>query len=313
MILSSLIAGLLFGPVSLAQGKEWEPGHGLVQLPIWSNGAPGPANTKSAESVVEVSKKLVGGRPWLSVLNVSRPTITVYPPHGKPTGTSVIVFPGGGYSVLAIDLEGTEICEWLSKNGVAAILLKYRVPTALNGKYRESVQALQDAQRAISLARSRAADFKISPRKIGVIGFSAGGHLVAATSTQFGKRAYPAKDSVDKVSCRPDFAIAVYPGHISGRESVFDRKSNRVVLPINSSVSVTAQTPPTILVQAQDDPTDDPVNSIAYFAALTKAKVPAELHLFERGGHAFGLRPANQPVDAWPGLVLRWMTSRGLL
>ena len=166
------------------------------------------------------TEPLVAGRPWVSVGNVSRPTMTVYSPKGKNTGAAVVVFPGGGYQILAIDLEGTEVCDWLTSKGITCVLLKYRVPDVegtypKSGPYPESPMALEDAQRTVGLVRFHAAEWHIDPHKIGVLGFSAGGHLVAAMSTHFEKRLYPAVDAADKESCRPDFAVAIYPGHLS--------------------------------------------------------------------------------------------------
>jgi acetyl esterase/lipase len=249
-------------------------------------------------------KHLVGGRPWTYVNNVSQPTLTVYSPQGRNTGAAIVVFPGGGYNVLAIDIEGTEACDWMTSLGITCVLLKYRVPCAIVGPYRDCPTALQDAQRALGLVRSKAAQWRIDPRKIGVLGFSAGGHMVAAISTHFEKRLYPAVDAADSESCRPDFAIALYPGHLVDRRSAFA---------LNPDIRITSRTPPTFLVHAQDDPTDPVENSRAYYAALKKAGVPAELHLYKKGGHAFGLRPINSPIVEWPTLVQVWLRALGMV
>jgi acetyl esterase/lipase len=246
---------------------------------------------------------LVGGKPWTYVANVSRPTITVYAPRGRNTGAAVLVFPGGGYEVLAIDLEGTEACDWATSKGMTCVLLKYRVPCAVSGPHRECLTALQDAQRAISLVRFNANKWHIDPHKIGVLGFSAGGHMVVTTTTEFPRRAYRAVDAVDALSCRPDFGIALYPGHLSTHAQPT----------LNSHVHVTSSTPPTMLVQAKDDPVDPVENSLVYFAALQKAGVPAELHIFVHGGHAFGLRPTDQPITHWPALAESWLASIGMI
>ena len=174
--------------------------------------------------------------------------MTVYSPKGKNTGVAVVVFPGGGYNCLAIDLEGTEICDWLTSRGITAVLLKYRVPLKKVGPYWESPLALEDAQRTVGLVRFHAAEWQIDPHKIGVIGFSAGGHMVAAMSTHFDKRSYPAVDAADQESCRPDFAIACYPGHLWNDDEGFK---------LNPNVPVTTNTPPTFLLQAEDDPVDN--------------------------------------------------------
>jgi acetyl esterase/lipase len=214
------------------------------------------------------------------------------------------VFPGGGYNVLAIDLEGTEVCDWLTGKGITCMVLKYRVPCAKVGPYRDCPTALQDVQRAMGMVRSRAAEWKVDPRKIGVLGFSAGGHLVVAISTHFEKRLYAPVDEADKASCRPDFAVSLYPGHIAVPEKNFA---------LNPDLHVTAKTPPTFLLQAQDDPVDPVENSLVYYEALRKAGVPAEMHVFVKGGHAFGLRPTDAAITRWPQLVETWLASIGMV
>jgi len=257
---------------------------------------------------------LIAGRPCVMVGNVSQPTLTVYSPKGTNTGTAVVVFPGGGYNELAIDLEGTEICDWLVSRGITGVLLKYRAPTPKVGRYKESPLALQDAQRTLGLVRFHAAEWHIDPRRIGVIGFSAGGHLVAATSTHFDKRSYPMVDAADKVSCRPDFAIALYPGHLSPwHPDDPDSWTNEKQLELNPNVVVTSNTPPTFLLQAQNDPVDDVRNSMAYSLALRNARVPVELHLYAEGGHAFGIRRTQSPITEWPQLVETWLRTIGMI
>jgi acetyl esterase/lipase len=254
---------------------------------------PGPENLTGELSA--------GGLSWTAVNNVSVPTITLYSPTGKNTGAAVLVFPGGGYDCLAIDLEGTEICDWLTSKGITAVLLKYRVPVKKVGPYRESPPALQDAQRAVGLVRFHAAEWQIDPHKIGVIGFSAGGHMVAAISTHFDKRSYPAVDKADQESCRPDFVIACYPGHLWNGG-----------LLLNPNVSVTINTPPTFLLHAEDDPVDNVHHSLVYYSALKNATVPVEMHLYAQGGHAFGLRTTKSPITEWPRLVETWLETIGM-
>ncbi len=209
-----------------AQQTTWQPSPGHTQVPIWPGRVPDPQPVAGPEVAKTTGKEfLVAGRPAVGVNNVSRPTMTVYSPQGKNTGAAVVVFPGGGYLDLAIDLEGTEVCDWLTAKGITCVLLKYRVPGEpgypkpapypKSGPYPESAMALEDAQRTMGLVRSHAAEWHIDPHKIGVLGFSSGGHLVAAMSTHFAKRLYPAVDAADKESCRPDFAVALYPGHLS--------------------------------------------------------------------------------------------------
>jgi acetyl esterase/lipase len=234
--------------------------------------------------------------------------MTVYSPKGQNTGAAVVVFPGGGYEVLAIDLEGTEVCDWLTSRGITCVLLKYRVPgqglTPESGAYPKSAMALQDAQRTMGLVRWHASEWHIDPHKIGVLGFSAGGHLVAATSTHF-QRLYAAVDAADKESCRPDFAVALYPGHLLEHTSK--------TFELNPYVPVTSKTPPTFLLQAEDDPVDTVNNSLAYYMALRKAGVPVEMHLYAHGGHAFGLRRTKFPITAWPQLMEVWLRTIGMI
>lgn len=287
----------------------WQPGAGHPQIPLWPGRAPSarPAGgPEVAGTVVDRAggKKLVGGRPWTYVDRVTRPTMTVYSPEQNTSRAAVVVFPGGGYNILAIDLEGTEACDWLTSRGITCVLLKYRVPCAKVGPYRNCLTALQDAQRALGLVRSRAAEWHIDPDKIGVLGFSAGGHMVAAISTHFEKRLYPAVDQADRVSCRPDFAIALYPGHLAVPEEDFV---------LNPDIQVTGRTPPTFLLHAYDDPVDPVENSLVYCAALRKAGVPAEMHLFGKGGHAFGLRRTQAPITEWPKLVEDWLKAIGVV
>ncbi len=278
---------------------------------------------------------LVGGQPWIYVQRVSRPTMTVYSPTGKNTGAAVVVFPGGGYQILAIDLEGTEVCDWLTAKGITCVLLKYRVPGLepypksapypKSGPYPESPMALEDAQRTLGLLRFHAAEWHIDPHKIGVLGFSAGGHLAAAISTHFEKRLYPAVDSADKESCRPDFAVAIYPGHLSIAAAEWDAKQGArkfVIhypatadkdLGLNPDVPVSRQTPPTFLLQAEDDHVDNVNDSLAYYIALKNAGVPVEMHLYAQGGHAFGLRRTKFTITGWPELVEKWMRTIGMI
>jgi acetyl esterase/lipase len=195
-----------------AQTNVWQPSPGHTQVPIWPGAVP-DARPVAGSEIIRISEPpKAGGRPVIFVDRVTQPTMTVYSPKGKNTGVAVVVFPGGGYNELAIDLEGTEVCDWLTSKGITGVLLKYRVPTRSSAAYGESPQALEDAQRTLGLVRFHAAEWQIDPHKIGVIGFSAGGHLVTATSTHFDKRSYRAIDVADKESCRPDFAMLVIRG-----------------------------------------------------------------------------------------------------
>ncbi len=309
------------------QTPGWQPSPGHKQVPIWPGQAP-DAQPVAGPEVVETSSLEAG------VSNVSQPTMTVYSPQGNNTGAAVVVFPGGGYWGLAIDLEGTEVCDWLTPKGITCVLLKYRVPPEKgypksapypkSGPYPESPLALEDAHRTVGLLCFHAAEWHIDPHKIGVLGFSAGGHLSAAMSTHFAKRLYPAVDAADKEGCRPDFAVVLYPGHLSLGAALWDTKQGpkRFVVPhppnadthvsLNPDLHVTSQTPPTFLLQAEDDHVDSVDDSLAYYIALKKAGVPVEMHLYAQGGHAFGLRRTKFPITGWPQLVEAWLKTIGM-
>jgi acetyl esterase/lipase len=298
-----------------AQTPAWQPSPGHAQVPIWPGTVPDARPVAGPEFAnITTGDHFVAGRPWTAVDRVSRPTMTVYSPRETNTGVAVIVFPGGGYNELAIDLEGTEVCDWLTSRGITGILLKYRVPGSegfadsgyrRSGAYPRSPIALEDAQRTVGLVRIHAAEWQVDPRKIGVLGFSAGGHLVAAISTHFDRRLYPEVDAADQESCRPDFAVALYPGHM------LENATNEFEL--NPYLPVATNTPPTFLVQAEDDPVDTVTNSLAYYMALEQAGVPVEMHLYARGGHGFGLRRTNLPVTGWPQLFETWLRTIGMI
>jgi acetyl esterase/lipase len=283
-----------------AHADTWQPSPGHTQVPIWPGAVPDAKPNPKPESVDS------GG----GAFDVSRPTMTVYTAKDRNTGVAVVVFPGGGYQALAMPGEGTEICDWLTSRGITCVLLKYRVPdsgpTMKDGRpYYPKVQtALQDAQRTLGLVRQHAAEWHVDPHKVGVMGFSAGGHLAAAVSTHFAKRTYPSVDSADSLSCRPDFAILVYPGHLwtPGTE-----------LTLRPDIRVRADTPPTFLLQAEDDNVDPVKHSLTYYVALQKAGVPTEMHLYAEGGHAFGLWPSKLPIAQWPKLVETWLGTIGMI
>lgn len=291
-----------------AQTSIWSPAPGHLQIPLWPGAAPDPLPVSGPEYAWSDPKELIGGKTLVSISRVSHPTLTLYRPTGRNTGAAVVVYPGGGYWILAIDLEGTEVCDWLTAKGVACILVKYRVPgddhkrSSRSGPYPEHRAALEDAQRAIALTRFHAKDWGIDPDKIGVLGFSAGGHLVAATSTL--DRIYQPTDAIDRESVRPDFAIALYPGHLWVDEDKFE---------LTPDVPVSAHTPPTFIVQNEDDPVDSVNNSLVYYIALKKVGVPTEMHLFGQGGHAFGLRHTDKPATDWPRLAERWLVTIGMI
>ena len=299
--------GVLLLTAGLHAQSLWQPSPGHTQVPIWPGAIPDARPDSSPEVATSRDESPVAGRPWVYIEHVTRPTLTVYAPVEHNSGAAVVVFPGGGYQILAIDLEGSEVCDWLVTNGITCVLLKYRVPgngrRPHSGPYPSSPQALEDAQRTLGLVRFHASEWHIDPHRIGVLGFSAGGHLVAAMSTHF-QRVYRAVDAADSVSCRPDFGVALYPGHLSlpPRPHV-----------LNPNVPVTGETPPQFLVQAEDDPVDPVENSLVYFAALERAGVPVEMHIFAHGGHAFGLRRTEQPITQWPALVEKWLRTIGIV
>lgn len=334
-LLFALCAVFALGGLSPLQ-TGWQPSSGHTQLPIWPGTVPDAQPVAGPEIAKTTGMEfLVAGRPAVGVSRVSQPTMTVYAPQGKNTGAAIVVFPGGGYLDLAIDLEGTEVCDWLMSKGITCVLLKYRVPGEpgypkpapypKSGPYPESPIALEDAQRTLGLVRFHAAEWHIDLRKIGVLGFSSGGHLVAAISTHFAKRLYSAVDAADKVSCRPDFAVAIYPGHLPLSAAQWDAKQGAKKLVIHSpstpdkelglnpDIPVTHQTPPTFLLQAQDDHVDNVNDSLAYYIALKNAGVPVEMHLYAQGGHAFGLRRTKLPITAWPQLVETWLGTIGMV
>lgn len=269
---------------------------------LWPGTAPGEKGNIGEETdTTKPSDNLIAGRPVIRIGNVTVPTISVYPaPADKNTGAAVVVLPGGGYYILALDLEGTEVCQWLNSIGVTAALVKYRVPR------REGQAAyaapLQDAQRAVSLLRLHARDWGVDPMRIGVLGFSAGGHLCATLSAST-SRTYPRIDEADDVSSHPDFQLLIYPGGLVGQGGGYV---------LASEVAVTAATPPTFLAMAEDDPVHVE-NILGYAMALKAEKIPMEMHLYPTGGHGYGLRPTNDYVTTWPQRAADWLRSRGLL
>jgi acetyl esterase/lipase len=277
---------------------QWPPAPGHTTLNIWPQAAPGAQPNPAPEADTTTAKEnLVAGKPVIRLGNVSTPTLTLYSPTGKNTGAAVVVFPGGSYRILAIDLEGTEVCDWLNSVGITCVLLKYRVPDS--GPYPKSEAALQDAQRAMGIVRAHEVEWKINPHRIGVLGFSAGAHLAAALSTHFDNRIYAPIDVADQLSCRPDFAVIVYPGYLAIAEQNFAA---------NADIHPTEQTPPTFIVQSEDDPVHVE-NSTVYFLQLKNAKVSAEMHLYAEGGHGYGLRRTALPVTGWPKLVETWLNT----
>jgi len=289
---------LLASSLLAAQQPAGQPAAGRLTINLWPNRAPGaPANSAPETDITTSGDSLVAGRRLVRLGNVSKPTVTFYAAEAPNSAAAIVVFPGGAYHVLAVDLEGTEVCDWLVTIHVNCVLVKYRVPDS--GPLPKSSAALQDAQRALGVVRSHAAEWRIDPQRIGVLGFSAGAHLSAALSTHFDKRLYDPIDSADQLSCRPDFAVIVYPGYLALAEQSFAA---------NPEIHPTAETPPSFIVQSEDDPVHVE-NATLYFLQLKNAKVPAELHIYAEGGHGYGLRRSALPVTAWPKLVETWLRT----
>lgn len=286
-----LLAMSVFCLISIGRAAEEPP-----VVDVWPGAVPGEKGDVGEEKLLPPKEE---SRPVERLSNVTRPTITVYRPGDeKNTGAAVLICPGGGYHILAMDLEGTEVADWLNSIGVTGIVLKYRVPRRQDRP--KHLAPLQDAQRAMSLARARTGQWGINPERIGILGFSAGGHLSAATSTNFDRRAYEPIDEIDKTSCRPDFTVLVYPAYLIEGEG------------FAPEIRVGPKTPPTFFAHAGDDRISSE-NSVRTYLALKQAGVPAELHVFATGGHGFGLRPSENACSNWPRLCEQWMKSRGLL
>ncbi len=264
-------------------------------IDVWPGKAPGEEGDIGAEKL----EKNVPPKGIQKYHNVSQPTITVFPaPADKNTGAAVVICPGGGYSILAWDLEGTEVAKWLNDLGVNAFVLKYRVPRRKGRTYYEA--PLQDAQRTMSIVRTRAAEWKVDPARIGILGFSAGGHLSATTCCNADRRSYETVDKHDAASCRPDFGVLVYPAYLQE-----DGK-------LKPEIRVDEKTPPIFFAHAHDDRVS-PVNSATMYIALKNAKVNSELHIYSKGGHGFGLRPTDDPVTSWPARCGAWLKREGWL
>jgi acetyl esterase/lipase len=292
------VALMVLSMSATGQKPAWAPAAGHVTLPLWPNGAPEANASQAAEvDTTKPTDNLIACKPLVRLGNVSKPTLTVYSPKGSKVRPAVVVFPGGGYQILAIDLEGTEVCDWLNSIDVACVLVKYRVPNS--GPYPKSPAALEDAQRAVGMVREHATEWHIDPNRVGVLGFSAGAHLSAALSTHFDKRLYDPVDAADQRNCRPDFAFIIYPGYLANAAQH---------MAANADINPTDKTPPTFIVQAEDDPVNVE-NATVYFLQLKAAKVPAELHIYAKGGHGYGLRRTELPVTTWPDAARAWLQT----
>ena len=294
----SLILGLLSSATKAA-----EP----LVVDIWPGKPAGDDAGKIGEErfrdlIVNGKPYEVDGKPTKWLTNVTKPTLTVYKPaKEKNTGIAMLICPGGGYHNLGWDVEGTEIAEWLNSVGITGIILKYRCPRRPGDeKGVPPAGPLKDAQRAISLTRSKAKDWGIDPNKIGMVGFSAGGHLVGSTCTNFEKRTYDAIDDIDKISCRPDFGIMCYSGYFKVGEG------------LSPTVKTPKDTPPLFFVHATDDTISDVEHSVTFYLALKRAKIDSEMQIFASGGHGFGVRPGS-PCHGWTRTCTDWLRTRGIL
>ncbi|HWY87633.1 MAG TPA: alpha/beta hydrolase [Gemmataceae bacterium] len=276
---------------------------------LWPRKAPDETGTIGAEKSLmspKLDRKQVEvTEPTNMVTNVTKPTLTIYrPAREKDTGTAVLICPGGGYWNLYWQLEGEEVAAWLNSLGVTGIIVKYRVPRRPDDTKGEPARRpLQDAQRAVSMVRSHAGEWGIDPQRIGMAGFSAGGHLAIATATSFDKRTYAPVDAIDKVDCRPNFAILVYSGYLKAKDK--DE--------LNPDLRIPAGTPPVFLAHGGEDIISPPEHSVVMYQALRRAGVPAELHIYAGAAHDFGVRPSDQACSTWTLACAAWMRQQGFL
>lgn len=268
-----------------------------VVVKLWPGGAPEKPGVK-IEAEKEMPRK--NAEDVMRLTNVTEPMITVFKPE-KPNGTAVLVCPGGGYSILAYEHEGSQVCEFLNKHGVTGILLKYRVPKRdPNDPGRE---ALQDAQRAMGIIRHHASEWGLKPDRIGILGFSAGGHLTVMTSLHANERTYTVDPALDVDDATPNFAIPVYPAYLVSKEEPTK------LLP---GFEVSEKSPPMCFVHANDDPWPASGSALLYLE-YKKRGIPAELHIYAKGGHGFGMRKSGGPVNDWPDRAAEWMKSMGYI
>lgn len=287
-IITCILTSLIINPI-MAQDSP---------ILLFPKGAPG----ESAKLIEKADREggTTGGESVLRITGVSEPTITVYSPSEElANGSAVIVCPGGGYNILAYDLEGDEVCQWLNDLGITAVLLKYRVPRREGLPKHEA--PLQDVQRAISYVRSKAGELNIEKNRIGIMGFSAGAHLAATVSNNYTKKTYPSVDAADQISCRPDFCLLVYPAYLDSE-----------TFQVAEEVKPTQATPETMIIQTEDDKSY--INSsLFYYYALKEAGVPARMHLYSKGGHGYGLRDTGAAVNEWPDRAEDWFREIGIL
>ena len=303
--LVSVVIGLCLGWPAMGAEQAALP----LVIELWPGKVPDETGSIGAEKSLmspKLDKKQVEvTEPTRMVTNVTKPTITVFrPAKEKDTGAAVLICPGGGYWNLYWQLEGEEVAAWLNSLGVTGIILKYRVPRRPDEPKGEPARRpLQDAQRAVSVVRSKAKEWGIDPRRIGMVGFSAGGHLAIATATSFEKRTYEPLDDIDQVSCRPDFAILVYSGYLKAKDKA----------ELAPGLRVPSRTPPVFLAHGGDDIVSPPEHSVVMYLALKQAGVPAELHIYATAAHDFGVRPSDQPCSTWTGSCAQWLRHQGFL
>lgn len=291
----------------------WQSVDGGVQLPLWPTATPlARPDSGDRPEATGNGTGLVGGRLWHWASYVTRPTMTVYRPKGRNNGAAMLVLPGGGFEVVATDLEGTEICDWVVRQGMTCAMLKYRVPQVwprIDGRHErpKRLLGLEDAQRAMGLLRARAATWGIDPHRIGAIGFSAGAYLVANMSNT-DMRTYPVADAADRLSPRPDFAIVAYTARM------LDDSKGRNSLELRPWVTISPKAPPTLILHAMNDRMDDVRQPLAYALALNEVGVPVDMRIYATGGHAFGMRPTADPITTqWPGQVRQWLHAIGMI
>jgi acetyl esterase/lipase len=291
----------------------WQPTADGTQVPLW------PANISLTKpdsgdhpEATGNGSPLVGGRKWHWASYITRPTMTIYRPKGRNSGTTLLVIPGGGFHAVATDLEGTEICDWVIEHGMTCALLKYRTPQVwpkINGKQQRPnvLLGLEDAQRAMTILREQASSYSIDPNRIGVIGFSAGAYLATELS-HIEQRTYPQTDAADQQSSRPNFAVIAYTARL------LDNSKGRNNLQLQPWVKISVKAPPTLIIHAMNDSVDDIRQPMAYALALNDAGVPVDLRVYAKGGHAFGLRPTSDPITTeWPDQLKQWLHNIGML
>ena len=289
MRIHGIVAFVFFGWTTIAIAAE--PPR---MIDVWPGLAPGETTRSTG---VPLPQRATEMPPATRVKGITQPQLELFePPADKKTGAVMIVCPGGGYSYCVVDKEGSEPAAWLNQLGITALVLRYRTKDTSSLPAHE--RPLQDAQRAIRLVRQHAAEWKIDPARVGICGFSAGGNLAAMVATRFDKPSYPASDEIDKLSCRPDFAMLCYPAYL------YDAKTEQLA----EQVTITAQTPPTFLVHTHDDGLTS-LGPVYFYAALKRLKIPAELHVYQAGGHGYGLRPVpGTTIDTWVQPAAAWLS-----